>query len=284
MAKKPKRVQTMAWSDAENAVRRRLAGEYADGSGSTSMSGDRTFTGTDSLADCSKLLAGGWVDGTRTVARGVARVLEEATTRPEWTHDVSGWLLDPVAWIANDPECFWTRENVEEFRPRLRIVYPLAYNCDVSAAGVTRYAVALAALVRKLEDDGVEVEVVGVDATDTYDGTYVLGVEVRKFGQPLDLSKIAFASHPSFLRRVLFAVRELESDTPTSLRSGGYGSHATLRPEYVREAYASGADAAVLMPEVATLAPQLTTDGKILEHALPLMLKAIEDGIKRITR
>lgn len=281
-----KRLPTLRWSDAERMVAERMAPGYTPpaGSGAESLKTDAYYanwTGSESLPAAAAMLAGGWEAGTRVVAEGTARVLAEIAERPEWGHEVAGWLLDPVAFIAGDPECFWHKEPADDYRPMVRLVFPLAYSSNTPAEGVTRYAIALAALVRKLEEEGADVEVIGVDSSRCSGGHYIQAVEVRRFGQPLDLSKVAFAAHPSMLRRVNFAWRELDATIPEDLRSCGYGQHVALTPEIVAEVYGDGADVAVALPEVASLAPTLNSDADILGKALPAMLARLKAAKSR---
>jgi hypothetical protein len=54
-------------------------------------------------------------------------------------------------------------------------------------------------------------------------------ISVRDFGQPLDVSIVSYAFHTSFLRRTLFANRELNQDwADTGAANHGYGMISTL--------------------------------------------------------
>jgi hypothetical protein len=291
--KKPKfqHRPTRSWAEVEAicaervAIHKRKEAGLPQGSAHDSITNSESFAGTPDMATAQRFLAGGWSDGTKAVADGLDRVMTEMAEAPTWSHDVGGAFVDVPAFIAGDAECMWVRDVEEAPRPRVRLVFNTSYTCWVEQATVVRYAIALAAVVRKVEAEGMDVEIVAIDCKSLRgrgSGVDVVsGIEVRKFGQPLDLSKVAFAAHPSFLRRVIFAVREMDAELPVSARSMGYAYTTPITPEVVEAAYTEGATHAVVLPEIDDLAPKLTKDADILAVAVPAMLAPIKAAIAR---
>jgi hypothetical protein len=283
---------TLSWSQAETIAAERQAihdgklpaDRLPKGSDSDSITNSASFAGTADMTEARGFMAGGWMDGTKAVADGLDKVMTEMALEPTWSHDVAGAFVDVAAYVAGDAECMWVRENDEAPKPRIRLVFNTSYPCNIDAKNVMRYAIALAAVVRKVEAEGMECEVVALDSkavSGQDEGQkLVAGIEVRKFGQPLDLSKVAFAAHPSFLRRIVFACREMNGDYPLPCRSMGYAYAAKITRATVEAGYTEGADAAVILPEISNLAPKLRAHEDILKVAVPAMLQAIREAIE----
>lgn len=91
------------------------------------------------------------------------------------------------------------------------------------------YAKALAAVTRAVEASGVDIAICaithGIRVGGRTSATY--GVMVREFGEPMDLSKVAFAFHPSFFRRICFAWHELSKEAETV----GFADPALTKPQ-----------------------------------------------------
>jgi hypothetical protein len=217
-------------------------------SGNSSQRTSTEWSG-GSWADAMKKLRFGWPGGVREIEK-LTRGGVTSDNGPAFELDVAGYLPVVGAYVAGDPECMLVPGERGTIQ-RVVLVVSCIYNCGYSAEQAACYAAALAQVVAELDAAGVDVAVYALDVTRGSGSTYCMSVAVRQFGEPLDLSKIAFAFHPMFLRRVLFAWRELD---PVACRigvaDGGYGSVRSPTREYAVASIGQDAEGAVILPDM----------------------------------
>jgi hypothetical protein len=104
---------------------------------------------------------------------------------------------------------------------------------------------------------------------------------VRDFGEPLDTSVVAFAFHPAFLRRILFANSELtEQWASNGLARYGYGYPRAVGLADAAECLGGFPAMPVVLSDVATMSRlgllrDNATD-KLLAHIRGEVTKALE--------
>lgn len=245
-AKVHKPDRPLTWDDLGTSLQVRYADAKAGTSGRIPDSGtsstqegqrdERFYHGT--VEDALRMLAQGWPEGTSDL---VAQ-LEDATRyveAPAWDMGPAGVMPCVPAYLSGEVECMFMRTEEPQADTRVTLAVPLCYSGAVPARNAMAYAVALAALVRSLEDSGRTVAVLGYHmvAGDRGNNMYGPTVRVRDFGEPLDLDKVAFLMHPLMLRRCLFAYMETRDDWPAVVRSMGYGSVTRPSPETLAEIF-----------------------------------------------
>lgn len=204
------------------------------GAGKSSDRPDTSFFGTPSLSAACTLAASGWKEGAEKVARAmaarkVAAGAKTATRRTVTRHDVSGDDCDVVRFCAGDLENMTeTRRVMAKGKTVRRVNVALNFSSDVSAETIMNYAVSVCAAVTRIEAGGHRVELwVKKQIAATNAGPVALAMEIRvkEAGSRLHPAALAFAcGHPSFYRRLLFAVVERFPDRAiTAISAGDYG-------------------------------------------------------------
>lgn len=173
-----------------------------------------------------QLMRDGWHAGAKQIDAIMANMPEAAALADAWNLEAAGRFPCVPAFLSGDPECMWQTVESESSKPRICLVVSACYHCGIQPEEVLRYGAAVGATLRALEAAGHGVAVYTIDKrASSYSGVRCAqAVIVRDFGEPLDTATVAFAFHPAFLRRVLFANCELTKEwAERSLATCGYG-------------------------------------------------------------
>jgi hypothetical protein len=211
-----------SWNEFVTEVSRRAKGG-ARGCGESSQRYGDSFTGTNTFEDAIKLARDGWVEGAQQVAAQLDALPPEIECLPDWRLEPIGAMVCVPAVVSGEPECMWYREESARAGRQVAIVVYGSYSGCIPKSEAMNYACNLAALMRALEASGVDTALYITCAYQDYSQATV----VREFGEPMDLAKIAFCMHPSYLRRLYFAYGELTADrVARGIGSSGYGGSA----------------------------------------------------------
>ena len=199
-----------SWHDYTSKVANthRLAG--ANDNSSTQS---ERFTGTSSMSEALRLARDGWQQGANEIAQTLDKLPAAIEVLPDWQLDVAGSICNVPGFIAGEPECMWAMSSYRRTESRMVLAVPGGYPGHIPADSAMNYAKAIAAIVRGLEASGINPAVYSIDTNSAHGTQFIWGVVVRDFGEPLDLAKIAFAYHPSFLRRIVFGWMERTAAT-----------------------------------------------------------------------
>jgi hypothetical protein len=269
--------RVITWAALSRVVDRRKGASKAqrpEGSGTASQRSGNTDAWQGGTYDNAvKMLRWGWPEGVRAVQE-LTRGGVAVDGAPAWELDVAGYLPCVQAYVAGDPACMLT-QGERGTRQRIALIASACYNSGVTADDAMVYAAALAQVVAELDAAGVDVGVDTLDVTYGNGNVYVMGVHVREFGEPLDLSKLVYAFHPSFLRRILFAWREMDAiSCKAGIADDNYGSARNATRDYAIACIGPDANGAVILPSLAD----------VLEHCreknVAGVVAAIREAIK----
>lgn len=144
---------------------------------------------------------------------------------------VSGAVPDVATYLTGQPECMIAFAPVEKPVRTITIAYNVSANCEIASEVLYARGAAITAIVDSLETRGIRCKLIAYEAVNN---RYFIGVLVKQHDQPLDLSRVAFTAHPSYLRRIMFAAEECEPDEirrEHGFREGyGYG-YPTAAPK-----------------------------------------------------
>lgn len=212
------------------------------------------FTGTYRYEDALDLARNGWPAGrdmieqhTRTYKEIWSKFFPTQDFGQDLTSSVSGSIPMVSDYLLGLPESMLEfTPNEEESNLKgcklQRIILNGGANCSILPEVIHQYGGLIGALINSMELSGFNVELVicwqngdsfagvGVPSpSDTIRARYSL--EIKQFNQKLDIDKLAFClSHPSMLRRFIFALREQENDEYVEKivqRSYGYSNNLT---------------------------------------------------------
>lgn len=194
------------------------------------------FRGTDMWEDAVKLARCGWHAGRCGVAESLVTISERvkrSVKTPVVYADVCGDTFDVGAAISGVPEHWHSFDTVDTERVGgsvVRLHVMAVFLCDVSTDAIMRRGAAVVALVQALEYSGYPVEVVVSAGIGRRHGSadIVYRCVIKKSSEPLELDRLGFVlSHPSFLRRYIFALMEREPlEVQRGIVDSGYGSTA----------------------------------------------------------
>ena len=197
----------------------------------------------------------GWREGMQEIDKYRAKIVPivtEKVLRPKQIYSVAGYNVDVGSFMANDPECFLSREYEERNYPGqiYKIVASISFSAAITPETIIQRGAMICALIDAIEFAGHRAEVIcnWAVSAGSYDndrqgenkerGWLEVSVTVKKVSQPLEMSDLAFClAHPAMLRRIMFSVAELEGWSDF-ISNYGYPAEASdKRDIYIREIY-----------------------------------------------
>ena len=200
----------------------------------SSHNGSYDFSQTNSFDDALKILETGSkeiLDGLKDATKhAISELQKELNTMPDtYIADVHGLFFDIAKVIEGEPECWYRDAWDKEKKPRIYVPLMGSYNAGFDSKKAIKNASKIIALIKALEDKGIEVELdmVFMAYNKCFSGDKKHGfcsVTVKSYDENFNFTKLSAMLHPSFFRRLMF--REDELQFPQNL-DGGYGQTAT---------------------------------------------------------
>ena len=151
----------------------------------------------------------------KAVKLEVQKLAKELNTLPEgYIADVTGLFFDVAKVIEGEPEA-WYREPWDKTKkPRLSIPIMGNYSAGFNANTAIKNAAEIIALIKALEDNGFEIELIMTFAAEHMNNGIgerhgMSVVKVKGFEENFNWKKLSTILHPSFFRRIIFRDREL---------------------------------------------------------------------------
>lgn len=195
---------------------------------------DYNFFGTPNLSAALSLAANGWKEGADKAAKALASRrppagAKTATRRSVTRYDVSGDDCDVARFCAGDVENMTeARRVMVRGKTVRRVNVALNFSSAVSGHLIMDYAIAVCAAITRIEQAGNRVELwvkksVGASAKGL--PVFAMEIRVKEAGSRMHPAALAFAcGHPSFYRRILFAlVERFPAREVTRISADGYG-------------------------------------------------------------
>lgn len=193
----------------DNTPQRKIWRDKYFKSGYQSTCNDKEFTGTESMEEARALLSGGWVDGLEMLAPLLRVPVHYSQTKKTRTilGRVGGCVAVP-AYCAGSDKCFYSIKRYGAGR-----VVDIAYNCAVGAnittKKISKQAAKVYNIIRSLESAGTRCNLWVVEFVKKYGDYSYIATKIKDAGMSFSALKYAFpVFHPSFLRRIMFAVQE----------------------------------------------------------------------------
>lgn len=220
----------LTFSDLERLYRTRRNGNVPSYSGSTSLDQSGHWGrnewdgGVRSVKQVLDALSQGWDAGNLTVAAGLDALDLDTSESGGWDLDVAGSYCSVPDYLTGTPDCMMRKDAGQAAR-RVRLVVFCYMTAGIPADAGIRYARAQAAYSALMMARGydVAITVIGAVTSRNVGCTVLKPVRVKEYGHEPDASRIAFAAHPAFLRRVMFCAMEWDEDVPRDCRQVGYG-------------------------------------------------------------
>jgi hypothetical protein len=197
----------------------------------------------------------GWREGMQEIDKYRAKIVPivtEKVLRLKQIYSVAGYNVDVGSFMANEPECFLSREYEERNYPGqiYKIVASISFSAAITPETIIQRGAMICALIDAIEFAGHRAEVIcnvalAVEDSSEYrqgkykeNGWLEVSVTLKKVSQPLEMSDLAFClSHPAMLRQIMFSVAELEGWSDF-IYNYGYPAEASDQGDiYVKEIF-----------------------------------------------
>ncbi len=205
--------------------------------------------------EAKRMAKSGWTDGMKEIEKYQAKIspiVAQKVLRPIQIYAQTGYSVDVGAFLANEPECFITREFEARNYPGkvYKVVCSISFSAAIKPETIIQRGAMICALIDAIEYAVHRAEVICNDAmsANSYDrtgknkasGWLEISIVVKKANQPLEMTDLAFClAHPSMLRRIMFSVAEIEGWSDFA-QNYGYPAEATDKGDiYIREVFSS---------------------------------------------
>jgi hypothetical protein len=253
----------LSFSDLDRIYRDRCAGKCAPGSDGAGVNfagwhaNDEWDGGLRSLESVSRALWSGWDAGNLAVSAGLEALDLDQSDSGGWDLDVAGSYCSVPDYVTGAPDCMM-RKNAGAAQRRVRLVLFCYMSAGTPASAAMDFARANAAYAALMMAQGYDVAITVAGAVYSWTSKQVIvrPVRVKDYGQEPDASRIAFALHPAFLRRVFFALMESDAEVPCDVRSNSYGTTPYRADEAaMRAALGDDTDGErmILLPDIASM-------------------------------
>jgi hypothetical protein len=204
--------------------------------GERSRETEEGFFTSATFDDVLKFARRGWPEG----AAHAKRLLSQFTLPPliethsATFHDVTGAYVDVGQYVQGTPECMVN--FTPDTRPIrfVKIIVSAVYSGSFTTDKAINRGVTIAAVIDALESRGIRCDVELVTALSGHDnGKLFIHLPLKVSENPLNLDTLTFAiAHPAYLRRLIFAIMEIQSPAVRSNFSvgGTYGNVIPLPP------------------------------------------------------
>lgn len=193
-----------------------------------SISGKKSFAGTESLEEAASLLRFGDLKNAERLVAGVAvpgAVTESIRARR--VRCVAGSSVNVAAALSGRPKSMYKIVRSRVPAKVLNLAYNQNIDYTVAASEIVTVAVRLANTILSIEKAGYQINL--YSAVCVHKGSEALGcfVRVKSAGQYLDVARLAYSLvNPSFLRRSVFRFIETLPGLTNPAWPLGYGSVA----------------------------------------------------------
>jgi len=180
-----------------------------EGNGKASEGCGSGFSGTESFEEALKFANEGWDEGIKKIKKLQNLASKGQAVEQVEVMNVCGAYVDVATYLSGVPDCFVDYETVEATK-FIKLYFDMTANGNVELEQFLSYSNAIVSIIDKLESEGYRVELNTYTAVSLYDkNTNVLTtIRVKNYSESVNINTIAFAFHPSFLRRLWFKWQE----------------------------------------------------------------------------
>jgi hypothetical protein len=252
-------------------VRIAAHGKRVPGASNQSHENDDDWAGC-SFNDAVRLATYGWPEGVKGVQAALSAI-GSVDTLPAWELDVAGVFPCIPAYLSGSPVAMYAPVETDGAPRRIALCVTMSASYTVEAQARFRFAAALSQVASDLTAAGIDVAVYSFEvSTDRDDKRHCIGVAVREFGEPFDLTRVAFSGHPAFHRRLRFALCE-NTERHLEIGRNGYGCPQSVT---VKDARACGVD---LPDECIRCLPQIRDNRTSTEEYIEQFRKIIGEAL-----
>lgn len=191
----------------------------------SSVDSGYSFTQTYSFEEAASLLKNGWDD----MAKKLTEKLKAKQTdvvygkKQKTVYDVCGYQASVPRYLQGIPTNMVNKINIPVKQKVITVNKQINYRASVKAEQIVEESVKALQIVKKLEAQGLRVNLNVVAANSAGGQKLILKIRIKNANERLNISKLAFCLvHPSMLRRMNFRFIEVYPKTNDSFTIG-YG-------------------------------------------------------------
>lgn len=192
--------------------------------GCDSISGDKSFTETESFDEAKDLLLHGWECGTRRIRRKLDFKNTENVLKQKPCYDIQGYQCSVPRYLQGIPTNMINNKVVTQKNKVITINKMCTYYGKVTTSQIIDESVKVLKLINELEKQGYRVNLNVIFGSRKIKNSMVR-IKIKQSSQRMNLKQMAFPLvHPSMLRRIIFAVWERCEENSTGGFEYGYGA------------------------------------------------------------
>ena len=189
-----------------------------------SETGDYEFTRTRSLAEAKELIKYGYHEEFEKLVGlkySLEKYIKMSRMRGKQFNDYVGYAPDVKAYLEGNPLSMLNRQNPQ--RKHIDIYFNASFLCYVSAPEIFNRGAITLCLIEILENMGFSVDLNIFTMAYCDDQIHYAKFNLKNNSERTNIQKLYFPlCHPSFLRRLVFRLKEVSPDIESSWTSG-YG-------------------------------------------------------------
>lgn len=184
------------------------------------------FTRTKSLPHAKQLLVSGHTVSAKQLTQklNIKNAQTSEKEKKQLVYDVVGFQASVPRYLQGIPTNMISKKVVNVKQKVINLNKSIAYSASVSVQKIEDDSVEFLQLIQLLERQGFRVNAYVTLISKVYSEIVCYKVKVKSASERLNISKMSFPlTHPSFLRRIMFAVIERDERLTNNWYSG-YGS------------------------------------------------------------
>lgn len=217
-----------------NILEGRKNNEVMQNNHSSTQTGNREWSGTDSYEEAVKLLTCGYTDILDKLRLGIQKATKSLKdidfSKSHIIEDVQGASPIVPNYLQGLPKTMCYRQSVPKKIKTINIIYSPCENCSSQPEEFIEAGVAILSAIRAIEKSNISIKLDCMFSDTISRKEAVIGiVRIKNYRDCLDLQKLCFPmAHPSMLRRIGFKYIETAPDMKEYKFTFGYGGSPSL--------------------------------------------------------
>ncbi len=183
-----------------------------------------SFSGSLTWESAVHMAQYGWEEGLSQISKEVDLARLNNGQSKEWVNDIAGCLPNVPRFLRNVPDSMQRRVTQNSRKnPIIDFLINVGNRSNINSQAIMNRGIAIASVIDTLEDMGYSIAVNVVSHASGFRGygNIEVRIPIKEHSQPMDMGTMIFyTAHTSFLRRLIFAYREIIC---TCGNTSGYG-------------------------------------------------------------
>ena len=194
----------------------------------SSSKDSKNWHGTKSFDEAVELMKNGYEDMAKKLEKKLnvetKQIAMKTSIRSQY--DVAGFQCSVPRYLQGIPTNMINQKKVVKKQPVVTLNKNISYSAYTTPEQIIEYSTKALAIVKKIEAQGVRVNLNLIHGMETHNRTdkTVVKIRLKSANERMNISKLAFPLvHPSMLRRLLFRFIETSPLIKNKMFTMGYG-------------------------------------------------------------